>query len=318
MGAQQKLSLWNKTRQKFGKNLTFLAFYPPPPLSCESHLLTHSDYLLFVVPLNLCAMKHLMILCLLFSMATVSTAQFLTSGGTAKATPALGVGDNPDNGIQLKVNGNSTRSGIFAISYGSNKFGVYARADNASCSGLTATSLNGIAVKGYSTNGYAGVFLGRVEFREAGGSQDAYLETNFSDPDYRLYVDKGIQTGRIKTLASLADYVFEPEYEVMPLDSVATFIEEHHHLPGVISQEEVEADGGVDLTAFTVQLQEKLEELYLHVIALNRQVQALEAENAALRVELSNKQEVEQQAAPDSETSEDQTENAYPQTEGHE
>jgi hypothetical protein len=87
-------------------------------------------------------------------------------------------------------------------------FGVYARSDNPSGVGLSAISLNGIAVKSYSTNGFAGVFLGEVEFRETGGSQDAYLQANFDDPDYRLYVDKGIQTGRIKTLASLADYVF--------------------------------------------------------------------------------------------------------------
>jgi hypothetical protein len=238
-------------------------------------------------------MKHLSLLCLLLGIATFLPAQFLDSSGDNNTLSPLGVGDNADNNIQLKVNGgypipNVTdgRSGVFAIAFGSNKFGVYARADNASCVGLSAISLNGIAVKSYSTNGLAGVFLGEVEFREPGGSQDAYLQANFADPDYRLYVDKGIQTGRIKTLASLADYVFEPGYEVMPLDSVAAFIEENHHLPGVISQTEVEAEGGVDLTAFTVQLQEKLEELYLHAIEMDKRLHALESENAALRSQL--------------------------------
>jgi hypothetical protein len=238
-------------------------------------------------------MKHLSLLCLLLGITTLLSAQFLDSSGDNNTLSPLGVGGTIDNSIQLKVNGGPAtpeetdgRSGVFAIAYGSNKFGVYARADNASCSGLVATSLNGTAVKGYSTNGYAGVFIGKVEFRETLSSPDAYLSTSFSNPDYRLYVDKGIQTGRIKTLASLADYVFEPGYEVMPLDSVAAFIEENHHLPGVISQTEVEAEGGVDLTAFTVQLQEKLEELYLHAIEMDKRLQSMESENAALRSQL--------------------------------
>jgi hypothetical protein len=234
-------------------------------------------------------MKHLSLLCLLLGIATLLPAQFLDSSGDNNTLSLLGVGGAIDNSIQLKVNGGygqNARSGVFAIANGSNMFGVYARSDNPSGVGLSAISLNGIAVKSYSTNGLAGVFLGEVEFREPGGSQDAYLQANFDDPDYRLYVDKGIQTGRIKTLASLADYVFEPGYEVMPLDSVATFIEENHHLPGVISQTEVEAEGGVDLTAFTVQLQEKLEELYLHAIELDKRLRSLEAENQALRTQL--------------------------------
>ena len=64
----------------------------------------------------------------------------------------------------------------------------------------------------------------------------------------------------------------------MPLAEVDSFVQENHHLPGVISQAEVDEAGGVELTAFTVQLQEKLEELYLHTIALEKRVKELEAE----------------------------------------
>ena len=55
------------------------------------------------------------------------------------------------------------------------------------------------------------------------------------------------------------------------------------HAYTVVSQAEVDEAGGVELTAFTVQLQEKLEELYLHTIALEKRLQALEAENVTLR-----------------------------------
>ena len=229
-----------------------------------------------------------------------ATAQLLSSGGVNSTSSPLGVGSAVDNGIQLKVHGGSTRSGIFVITTGSNKYGLYARADNASCYGVQGLSLNGIGVRGYSTNGKAGVFDGDFQLRHSGtftpyfsAQQNGLISMDgpvavgvvpgTSDPDYLLYVQKGIQTGRLKTLASLADYVFAPDYALMPLPEVADYIATHRHLPGVISQAEVDAAGGLELTAFTVQLQEKLEELYLHVIALQQEVAALKAENAALR-----------------------------------
>jgi len=210
------------------------------------------------------------------------------------------MGSAADGGIQIKVNAGSSRSRIFVISYGSNKYGLYARADNASCYGVQGLSLNGIGVRGYSASGTAGVFDGAFQLRhsttfvpyltaeESGlismdGPVAVGLVPGTSDPDYLLYVEKGIKTGRLKTDAALADYVFAPDYALMPLPEVADYIATHRHLPGVVSQAEVDAAGGLELTAFAVQLQEKLEELYLHVISLQQEVAALKAEQAALR-----------------------------------
>ncbi len=72
----------------------------------------------------------------------------------------------------------------------------------------------------------------------------------------------------------------QPSYRLMPVSEVEQYVWQHHHLPGMVSQAQVDADGGVELTAFTVQLQEKLEELYLHTIALEKRVAELEAELA--------------------------------------
>ncbi|MEL6133294.1 MAG: hypothetical protein AAFR59_08030, partial [Bacteroidota bacterium] len=110
--------------------------------------------------------------------------------------------------------------------------------------------------------------------------------TSLSESGYRLYVKEGIKTGKVKTDASLADYVFEDDYEVMPLEDVEVFVEENHHLPGVISQAEVDEQGGVELTSFTIQLQEKLEELYIHVMEMNHELADLKSENEALKAEL--------------------------------
>lgn len=107
--------------------------------------------------------------------------------------------------------------------------------------------------------------------------------TSLNESGYKLFVGGGIKVGRVKTDASLADYVFAEDYEVMPLDEVDEFVKKNHHLPGVISQAEVDANGGVELTSFMIQLQEKLEELYLHAIALEKRVNLLETENQALK-----------------------------------
>ena len=73
----------------------------------------------------------------------------------------------------------------------------------------------------------------------------------------------------------------------------------------MVSQAEVEAAGGLELTSFTIQLQEKLEELYLHVIAMDKRVAELEAENAALQARLTDR--TDQENAPTSATAESTT-----------
>lgn len=115
---------------------------------------------------------------------------------------------------------------------------------------------------------------------------DPVMKFNHNATNYWIEVEKGIRTGRVQTDASLADYVFAEDYTYPTLAEVDSFIQENHHLPGVVSQAEVDEQGGVDLTDFTVQLQEKLEELYLHVIEMDKRVADLEAENAALKEEI--------------------------------
>ncbi len=116
------------------------------------------------------------------------------------------------------------------------------------------------------------------------GTQILRLDKNGGN--YWMEVEHGIRTGRVQTDAALADYVFAEDYTYPTLAEVDSFIQTHHHLPGVVSQAEVDEQGGVDLTDFTVQLQEKLEELYLHVIEMDKRVADLEAENAALKEEI--------------------------------
>ncbi len=104
---------------------------------------------------------------------------------------------------------------------------------------------------------------------------------------YRLYVKGGILTEQVKVAiygtSSWADYVFEEGYDLLPLDKVDAFVKENGHLPNIPSAKEIVADGGFELKEMAVKHQEKIEEIYLHLIELNKKVAALEAENAALK-----------------------------------
>lgn len=62
-----------------------------------------------------------------------------------------------------------------------------------------------------------------------------------------------------------ADYVFDPGYRLAPLSEVASYINDHHHLPDIPSAEEVQAKG-VSLGDMQSKLLAKIEELTLHMI----------------------------------------------------
>lgn len=95
--------------------------------------------------------------------------------------------------------------------------------------------------------------------------------TAISDPAYKLFVETGIRTRKIKVdQLTWADYVFQPSYKLMPLDEVEKYINLHQHLPGVPTALEVEQEG-LDLGNNQATLLKKIEELTLYIIELKKQ-----------------------------------------------
>jgi hypothetical protein len=82
------------------------------------------------------------------------------------------------------------------------------------------------------------------------------------------------------TLAGLPDFVFQPDYKLMSLYDVENFINENKHLPGVPSETEV-LENGLNLGDMNATLLQKVEELTLYMINLQK-------ENDALKVRISN------------------------------
>lgn len=62
----------------------------------------------------------------------------------------------------------------------------------------------------------------------------------------------------------------------MPLRELETYIGEHSHLPGVPTAEEVEQEGA-DLGEMNKVLMEKVEELTLYIIDLQKQIDELKS-----------------------------------------
>lgn len=96
-----------------------------------------------------------------------------------------------------------------------------------------------------------------------------------SDVNYKLFVETGIRTRKIKvdaTNVTWPDYVFNEDHKMPTLDEVEKFIQLNKHLPGVQSAAEVEKNG-IDLGENQAVLLQKIEELTLYVIAQNKKIQ---------------------------------------------
>lgn len=72
---------------------------------------------------------------------------------------------------------------------------------------------------------------------------------------------------------SWADFVFKKN-DIESLKNVEIYINEHKHLPGIPSEEEIKTNG-YNINEMDAKLLEKIETLYLHIIALEKEVEQL-------------------------------------------
>lgn len=104
---------------------------------------------------------------------------------------------------------------------------------------------------------------------------------------YKLFVEQGILTEKIKVAvkntAEWSDYVFANNYNLLPLTEVENFIHANSHLPGVPSAKEVVNDG-INVAQMDAKLLEKIEELTLYIIDMNKRIENLEKENKELQL----------------------------------
>ena len=78
------------------------------------------------------------------------------------------------------------------------------------------------------------------------------------------------------TLTDWSDFVFDDGYRLMPLGEVERYIEANRHLPDIPSAQEVE-ENGVDVGEMNKLLLQKVEELTLYIIDLQKQIDELKS-----------------------------------------
>ena len=178
---------------------------------------------------------------------TASPSTILHLGGASTLT----VSDtgNPGNIYFANSNANSIR-------YASSEFGVY------------TNQANGI-------NFYTGGSNNRVRIDNSGNvgigttnPQNILNVAGDANITGDLYVGYG------STNMTVPDYVFEDDYELMPLKELEEFVKENKHLPKFKSAEETKT---LSLIEERNLLLEKIEELTLHAIAQEKRINRLEA-----------------------------------------
>jgi len=102
--------------------------------------------------------------------------------------------------------------------------------------------------------------------------------SNGNNYSYKLFVEKGILTEKvrvaIKNTSDWADYVFAEDYTLMPLKKLENYISKHRHLPNVPSAEDM-VENGLDVATMDAKLLEKIEEAYLYIIELQKEIEEL-------------------------------------------
>lgn len=84
---------------------------------------------------------------------------------------------------------------------------------------------------------------------------------------------------KVQLVTSWPDYVFHNDYKLMPLDELEKSISINKHLPNIPSAADITADKGFEVGDMNRRLLEKVEELTLYIIDINKQNQQLQKNN---------------------------------------
>ena len=92
----------------------------------------------------------------------------------------------------------------------------------------------------------------------------------------------------IKHPVAWGDYVFKPDYNLMPLNELSLFIKKNQHLPNVPSEKEV-MENGYGLAEMNEILLKKVEELTLYILEQQKVLETQQSELSVIKDQLKRK-----------------------------
>ncbi|MDD2387955.1 MAG: hypothetical protein PHP52_14365, partial [Bacteroidales bacterium] len=97
-----------------------------------------------------------------------------------------------------------------------------------------------------------------------------------ANPQYKLDVRGTAHFFKIRvSTQGFSDYVFNDNYKLMSLEELSEFIEINKHLPNIPSEAKVVEEGSFELGEMSKIFLEKIEELTLYIIDLQKQIDEL-------------------------------------------
>jgi hypothetical protein len=201
--------------------------------------------------------------------------------GTTSPSTLFEVAKNQAVGTYIQVRNSNTNTGAAAGFKAYGEAGKYfdlitipaAYSGNSWTASLLirSTLLNGISM--YSSGGYrvqttAGVNTFNVINNNVG------IGTTTIPAGYKLAVNGKIIATEIQVETGWADFVFEPTYNLMPLNELNTYIQKNKHLPEIPTTAEVQ-ENGISVGEMNAKLLQKIEELTLHTIQQQELIEAL-------------------------------------------
>ena len=124
-------------------------------------------------------------------------------------------------------------------------------------------------------------------------TRQAFVGIGTTTPTAKLHVNGDIKANGLKvygevsakkfrTSSTGADFVFQADYKLRPLEDVAQFVQKHKHLPDIAPAKTMQAEG-IDLGEMNTKLLQKVEELTLYLIEQNKKLKRLEEEVKSLK-----------------------------------
>lgn len=205
---------------------------------------------------------------------TSSPTEKLEVSGNAKATNVTAT--SAVQSSTLTVTGNVTFNSLAGssskiLTVGSN--GLLSSADMSEVGdgmgnhiATTNLNLNGKNIVG-ATNGTGGIYVAQ--------NGNVRIGAGTANPTKTLEVNGAIRSKEVLVeVANWSDFVFDKDYDLMTLNEVESYIKENGHLPDVPSAKEVKANG-VEVGEMNAILLQKIEELTLYIIELEKKIEKL-------------------------------------------